>query len=251
MAPSAKKLVLSGYKPQATWGPMAVGMSPAGIARLRAATARCCGGTAAGRCCATLIHLTFGELGDPAVYIGLDCIKQWLQLWSLLKPHQQKDCRQAWPKALAKVVGQAFVRWARATGPMTATICTLLSWGWKLPQPDLWISPAQEMWEIDTSQGMEDIQEEVLKHVRPLLWTRAARAWNGRGLEAGVDLRGTCRWLKRLHKSGNFQQAGVLRMILSGGIWGGTRLRDCGSSAVAPDAERRTLICTDFGLARR
>ena len=71
MAPAAKKLVLTGYKPQAIWGHSAVGMAPQQVARMRAATAKCCGGNVAGRCATTLIHFTFGELGDPAIFLWI------------------------------------------------------------------------------------------------------------------------------------------------------------------------------------
>ena len=77
----ARKLVNTGYKPQATWGNVVTGYAPSTIAKVRALYARMTGVNHGSQCTSTLIALAYGYGKDPTVMFTVEAVVTWIKLW--------------------------------------------------------------------------------------------------------------------------------------------------------------------------
>ena len=64
--------------------------------------------------------------------------------------------------------------------------------------------------------------------VRRSIWRKAALHRHGKGLESGFDPNVPSMKLKKLTKLGKTQEAGMLKTILTAGVWGLDRQLEAG-----------------------
>lgn len=96
------------------------------------------------------------------------------------------------------------VNWNRAHDPSTATIATLLQYGWQLPSASTWTDPFGKSSCADLSMHpslLQPLYESIKRSVLCYLWKGAAGFEIGTGLEMGVDWEGTLSLRSQLLKS--------------------------------------------------
>ena len=87
-----------------------------------------------------------------------------------------------------RVFGEQWPGWNKVTGPMTATMATLHTYGWKARCPDLWVGPGGQNRAIVFGSGIKGIATSVADSVSRHLWKVASLFWCGGGLASGVAL---------------------------------------------------------------
>ena len=97
--------------------------------------------------------------------------------------------RAQWHKDYARL-SVAEHPWALVTGPLSATIATVMDLGWHPSEPDRWASADRTMqYEMPpTGWNPKRFEKELLGVVEAQLWRKASREKFGLGLEGGADL---------------------------------------------------------------
>ena len=78
---------------------------------------------------------------DPAIVAARDHVAWWLQSWAIIGAVDRDATRKAWHNLWQQL--QVPHRWRLVRGPMGATICVLLQYGWRAHAPDTWLQPDQ------------------------------------------------------------------------------------------------------------
>ena len=218
LAKSVRKATLlshTGALPQAAWGAAVLGMAPTTVKQLRASMAAATGIVAHGRCPATAIAITMGPKRDPAVFLPMQQISLWIDLF-----RGDASCRtlavRAWTTAYDRIRGlhlakseedkrQLAIReacftpelfakracWSAVFGPMTATMAVLYDQGWRVDSPARWTDPSGQDWLPDFTADKQPFVDLVGEFAEKLVWEAAAKSWCGKGLEAGVEWNAT------------------------------------------------------------
>ena len=66
-----------------------------------------------------------------------------------------------------KLVVDGRVKWCLVTGPLSATIATMSSMGWKTPCPEQWVDPTGTTWAMGadgTRKQVEQLIEDITVH---------------------------------------------------------------------------------------
>ena len=113
---------------------------------------------------------------------------------------------------------------------MSSVIAVLQDLGWKAPKPDLWLSPDGDTWAMDADWGLEAFLQDFKKTLRARMWAGVGHTHHARGATGGVDPTVAQNYLARLERIGRPAEAGMLRAILAGAIWGRHRKWEAGLS---------------------
>ena len=135
------KLYKTGVKPQQLYGASIVGVSPSQQKAARRAAILSSARAGVCPCPTTLLAWAQGPLGDPNVSIPTDQVRLWVSLWNSLPVSSHPPTRAAWRTARQRASDAGKQKWQTAAGPISATICTLLDFGWDPVQADVWLSP--------------------------------------------------------------------------------------------------------------
>ena len=221
----AKKLVKTGFKPQATWGHAAKGMSPTAVRQYRANFATAQSSWRHGTCSTTLLAITQYPMVDPGVALRADLFHQWFQAVHDM-PKLRLQLKRHWNVLRPKLQGPT--RWSRVHDQMGAVIATLVDLGWQPVWMDLWTSPSGECCKLDygdPSLGYQ-FEQELKQHMVADLWRHAATHFDGAGLESGPDLASLTKLRKRMDAQP--ERRGLLDAIASGGMWPAARCAAAG-----------------------
>ena len=93
-------------------------------------------------------------------------------------------------------------RWRTVSGPMAATIATLLEEGWTPVGPLRWQDPDGTQWILDMEVpniGLQ-IRHQVEQHAERRQWQVAAQHYLAQGAEQGIDFRSFQQELRNLGK---------------------------------------------------
>ncbi len=89
-------------------------------------------------------------------------------------------------------------RWAKAEGPLNATIVTLLDVGWTPTSPTVWHDPDGHPWDLRPEYGKHRILKAIRNTITGELRAKAAAFRLGTGLEHGPILLTWSRHFKQL-----------------------------------------------------
>ena len=143
----AKKLIRTGYKPQATWGQAARGLAPTSIKKYRANVATAQPQWRPGACTTMMLELAQHPVEDPAIELRAAFFGQRFGAVRDM-PKLSMQLKRLWLKRVAKL--QVPSRWSRVcdqTG--VVVVATLLDLHWDPIRLDCWISPTGESCELD------------------------------------------------------------------------------------------------------
>ena len=147
---------------------MGYGLTPGQVQALRTSTADACGRRSKTSCLTTLLALRMGWNLDPAITAAKEQIAWWLQSWSSMSTTERMMTRKAWHNLWQRL--QVPHRWRLVKGPMGATICVLLQYGWRAPAPDTWMQPevlGPDGWWHFGGGDIRDILEAIADSVGP------------------------------------------------------------------------------------
>ena len=108
----------------------------------RQAAVRSMGNLGVQPCVVTALSLLAGPCADPFLYQPVAQIKLWCELWAKAQgKEERKEITFAWRTAKAFAVAQGSGRWSKCSGPIAATICTLMDNNWEPTLPSRWRAP--------------------------------------------------------------------------------------------------------------
>ena len=201
-----------------------------------------------GRCTTSTILFGLGEQADPAFYLPLETIHTWVELWGASSPSEKEAVRRAWGPLNLRLHRLANRKWVVVRGPISSVIAVLQDAGWRAPRPDRWLSPSGEAWDLGVPGVIDGLKLEFAETLREKLWGRIGHTQHATGATEGIDPTVAIRYLARLEKQGKPGEAGMLRTILAGGVWGRHRKWEAGlsTSKLCP----RCLLGEDTDLHR-
>ena len=230
----ASKLFSTGVLSSDVYGCEAMGVAPTTLRLIRRRGARATGATTAGSCCTTALAIAYGDYGDPGIAAPARMVREWLRIWGQGSACH-KRVRRTWELLRPKLDDQK--RWLNIRGPVGAMIGTLKDQGWEPLAPHVWSGPDGQDWEFHSSAGVAEFVRHFENTVRKRLWAKAAQHVNGKGLEAGADLRVLRKHLRKLEKGEFWGEYGMLSCIACAGLWPRARIAASGKPA-SPICER-------------
>ena len=93
--------------------------------RSRAVDAAC---PKCGWCVTSSIALGLPRYADPAMLLGMECVKQWLVIWMSSDEYERTRICKAWKVSLEQL-RDGSSRWIKVRGLMRAVICVLMRVG--------------------------------------------------------------------------------------------------------------------------
>ena len=227
----AKSLVNTGAKPQLTWGHQSKGMAPSTISELKATLGVCSGYRKSGGCTTTALQMFAGVQGDPEYFIRKELFDTWIQVWEEF-PNIHLAINQVWENLKPRLGSQ--YRWNRATGFISAVICTLRDIGWEPVSPNAWRDGKGFLWEVSSSNPLARLEFglHLEDRIQAKIWAKASAHYLGEGLQGGVDWT-VPRKLSRAYRAHNrLDRAGCLSTILQGAFWTADRKAQSGYDQV-------------------
>ena len=109
-------------------------------------------------------------------------------------------------------------RWNQATGPISATICSVLEAGWKPSSPGFWQSPDGSTTLDGALFNKAQIIDSLSSDMELQTWKAAARHFSSSGLERGIITDFSKRARSQLIKEGHFTAARALDFLVCGAI---------------------------------
>ena len=122
----------------------------------------------------------------PAADIVERTLVQWFGSFGSLLD-SWADLRAAWRRLYMLVASdRGTALWPRVHGPNGALIATLIGYGWHAPMLEIWRSPSGGTLALDFAVPPLSFVRLVIADVTETLWRKAARHYQGIGLEQGV-----------------------------------------------------------------
>ena len=196
----ARKLTTTGAFPQGMWGQASLALAPTQIKKFRTASAAASGIGGRGRCATTATVAAYGEKFDPDVFISLQQVKLWLDVWPTDSLMRALTTRH-WMELHNRVITAAGINWNVVNDPLNGTIATLHRHGWTLHRSYLWTDPTGVSWNLQTLATDFFAKGAFLAAVQrsavSTIWANASKFWCGEGLQGGVDLDATFALLRK------------------------------------------------------
>jgi ribonuclease HI len=230
MGRRAGRLWKPGVLQVGSYGAEVAGLSPSARRRWRAMAATTLGAKPTW-CTTTALYFSTTPANDPGIQFPLSVLRFWLRAWSA-HPHRRQEWAESWAWWRDRLKGSAKTRWSIVVGPTSASIATLLDFGWVPLRPNIWTDPAGCTW-MFKGGSLDPVLKAVQSSIEQALWSRAAEVGvAGAGLESGpwgLPARNFLRYLSD-HRPEHHQLA---LAILSAGLWTRERLHRAG---LAPEA---------------
>ena len=225
-----RHLFKTGVAPQACYHAKVHGMPPSTVRSVRRGAGAACAPKRHGRCLTATLAIEYGK-DDPGIAIPVALFREWFELMSDSSYHMRAEA--AWHTIVEDLAANAKSRWRKITGPTHAIIATLLDLGWTPLTSRCWIDSDGVDWSValsDNSTGAvwdpTDFLDCVTNALAKQLWSKAAKHYNGRGLENGADLYGIRLHVKQLRKQGKHDIAGALVCAATAAAWTRQRIAD-------------------------
>jgi len=111
----------------------------------------------------------------------------------------------------------------QAGGTMAAAILTLMDAGWQPTHATEWTDQEGYTWQLagDRQHGILDfgpLVATVAASLKKAVWSAAARHWNGKGAEGGLDLRSNRQQLKHLRANRDNDACGVHHVVATAAL---------------------------------
>ena len=203
---SAKKLLLTGVRPQAMWGHQASGWAPTTLMKMRALFGACCGSRNAGGCTTTAIRMAFDFRMDPMVKQPVELLVMWVSILRDVS-HLRSAIERIWDASRLRLLSTRR-RWMR-DGHIDAVIATLLDLGWDPIQPTKWTDEDDNDWalDVDNQTVISERTHVIETSADRRVWRMAAQHFRGIGLEHSADLHVFQKHLTSLRRAGRAQEA--------------------------------------------
>ena len=214
MNSEAQKLSMIGIHPVQIYGHTAQGASTAQVKKnLKIGIVM--GKTRA--CAISTVAWFFGERRVPQIAARDEQISEWITVWRGSDVGTRRRIRKVWGKK-APSLAKDHRRWNQATGPITATTCSVLEAGWKPSTPGFWQAPEASATLEGALFNKAQIIESFSKDMEMQTWKSAAGHSLSTGTEKGIptDFAKTAR--SQLIKEGNFMAARALDFLVCGAI---------------------------------
>ena len=91
-------------------------------------------------CSVSTVAWFFGERRVPQTAARVEQVSEWITMWWGFNVDTRRRIRKVWWKRLP-FWQVTTPRWNQATGPISATICSVLEAGWKPSTPGFWQAP--------------------------------------------------------------------------------------------------------------
>ena len=127
-----RRLILTGAKPQGTWGHQGAGFAPSTLVEVRRSFAAAAMIRRPGGCATTAFGLSIGLSADPLVSLRVELVQCWLEVARCTSVPLTAIAR-TWDLLRGRLAGPR--RWSRVCGPMAAVIATLSDIGWVPLEP--------------------------------------------------------------------------------------------------------------------
>ena len=96
-------------------------------------------------------------------------------------------------------------------------VASVFSIGWNPVSFSQWIAPNGDTWSIPTVSGFSFCLGHVVREMQDsasmILWAKAARHYNGKGLEQGIVFDFSMQLLKHYRKDGIYDRAAALETV--------------------------------------
>ena len=210
MNSEALKLTITGIHPVQIYGHTAQGASNAQVNAMcrNLKLGMVLGKTQA--CPITTVAWFFGAKCVPQTAARVEQISEWIF-------DTRRRIRRVWRKKAPVLAGNPR-RWNQSTGPISATICSVLEAGWKSSSPGFWQS-------LDGSATLDgalfnkaQIIDSFSSDMEMQTWKAAARHSSSSGLEKSIITDFATKARSQLIKEGNFTAARALDFLVCGAI---------------------------------
>ena len=213
----AQKLTMTGIQPVQVYGNTAQGASTAQV------NAMCTSlkvGTVMGKtqaCAISTVAWFFGEKRVPKTATRVEKIRERITMWRGFIVDTRRRIRKVWMRK-AHTLAKDPRRWNQATGPISATICSVLEAGWKPSTPGFWQSPEASATLDGALFNKAQIIDSFSKDMDMQTWKRAAGHSLSTGMEKGIIIDFAKKARSQLIKDGNFMAARALDFLVFGAI---------------------------------
>ena len=129
----------------------------------------------------------------------------------------RRRIRRFWRKKAPVLAGNPR-RWNQATGPISATICSVLEAGWKPSSPGFWQSPDGSATLDGALFNKAQIIDSFSSDMEMQTWKAAARHSSSSGLEKGIITDFAKKARSQLIIEGNFTAARALDFLVCGAM---------------------------------
>ena len=214
----ARTMYIPGVRSVQLYGHFAQGLTPSQMVALRRAALVAMGLPTA----VPNAHALFALLDqtDPVVHIATQQLFMWLLIWNAASTIQREQLAQAWRIVAPRISNQpSNTRWRSAADPMTATITTLLDWGFDPCRPDHWKHGEHSL----RMDGPPEVRGAAYRIVKDVC---ARRMWTldhgpaSEGLEYGPpSLIPAQQVAKQLKKESRFEELRILYKVVTGAYW--------------------------------
>ena len=182
MNSEAQKLTMTGIHPVQIYGHTAQGASNAQV------DAMCRNlklGTVLGKtqaCPITTVAWFFGVKRVPQTAARVEQISEWISMWRNCNVDTRRRIRRFGRKKAPVLAGNPR-RWNQATGPISATICSVLEAGWKPSSPGFWQSQDGSATLDGALFNKAQIIDSFFSDMEMQTWKAATRHSSSSGLE--------------------------------------------------------------------
>ena len=133
-----------------------------------------------GACAISTVARFFCEKRVPQIAARVEQVSEWITLWRGFNVDTRRRIRQVWEKK-GSHAGTRPRRWNQATGPISATICSVLEAGWKPSTPGFWQANDASATLYGALFRKAQIIESLSKDMETQMWEKAAPAEYGHG----------------------------------------------------------------------
>ena len=138
-------------------------------------------------------------------------------MWRGFNVDTRRRIRKVWRKK-APIVARDPRRWNQATGPISATICSVLEAGWKQITPGFWQTPDASATLDGALFNKAQIIDSFSRDMEMQTWKRVAGHSLGAGMEKGIITNFAQKSKSQLIKEGSFMVARALDVLVFGAI---------------------------------
>ena len=213
----ASKLYRQGVASKSLWAAHISGLPGTTAKRLRAEAARATSWGGKGTCPYTAIALECGWEADPEIRVARLQLQAWFNYLGSLDMKDRLEVAIMWPNIREHITAGASI-WARARGPFGSLMSMLLAQGWWPKAPTVWEDSQRNLWQYDGSDPSEFIQHFVGDMVARNR-SKASEHEGGGGMQPPLATDITHKVCKAMQKKGQFDLAGCLARVVTGGVW--------------------------------
>ena len=224
---SARKLFQGSGFAVSTWGHQASAISEIKMRALESEALACTGIRSGGRCRTSALFVAYGVQGTPRARVVRETIRAYLQLLRSASTEEINDIRAAWSIAKQAIVNKNR-HISSIHGIMSNVIYVLLNAQWNPRTYNLWADPEGALWQIvDWNVSPDIVSAAITRSYFQIDLERAAKHYNGKGIENGIDTTNTLRHIRNIKTKTivNYQYKAALETIMSACSWPASRIK--------------------------